>query len=142
MNRNCLTCGEPYLNGRKMCRCVEVSPQWVHLANTCDKWRKFAIELAGELYTANQQIDGLLKHCKEGECSRCGVIICPLDEPLHFHHDGCPACYEFSDEEYNKKRAKELRREIAGMLGKYPQIWSEEETRAMLKLIEATHIEE
>jgi len=26
------------------------------------------------------------------ECMECGVIECPHHEPLHFHHDGCPAC--------------------------------------------------
>jgi len=22
-----------------------------------------------------------------------GIIACPHAEPLHYHHDGCPACY-------------------------------------------------
>jgi hypothetical protein len=30
--------------------------------------------------------------CTEGECVICGVIDCPDGEPLHYHHDGCPAC--------------------------------------------------
>lgn len=40
------------------------------------------------------QIDALLAHCgkESGECSGCAAIICPFEEPLHFHHDGCPAC--------------------------------------------------
>ena len=37
-------------------------------------------------------IDALLSHCDDGECYTCGQIICPHGEPLHFHHDGCPAC--------------------------------------------------
>lgn len=47
-----------------------------------------AIELRGT------QLDALLAHCgKEGgECSGCAKIICPFEEELHFHHDGCPAC--------------------------------------------------
>ena len=31
-----------------------------------------------------------------GECSICAVLDCPEGEPLHYHHDGCPAC-SFSD---------------------------------------------
>ena len=26
------------------------------------------------------------------ECMACGVRDCPYGEPLHYHHDGCPAC--------------------------------------------------
>lgn len=37
-------------------------------------------------------IDALLNHCEDGECHVCSQIICPHGEPLHFHHDGCPAC--------------------------------------------------
>lgn len=38
------------------------------------------------------QIDALLQHCADAECHTCGSIICRHGEPLHFHHDGCPAC--------------------------------------------------
>ena len=27
-----------------------------------------------------------------GECMACGELACPHGEPLHYHHDGCPAC--------------------------------------------------
>ena len=27
-----------------------------------------------------------------GECSLCSVLDCPGNEPLHYHHDGCPHC--------------------------------------------------
>ncbi|MFD1121871.1 hypothetical protein ACFQ2T_05100 [Methylophilus flavus] len=37
-------------------------------------------------------VDKLLDHCPDGECLTCGSIVCPDEEPLHFHHDGCPAC--------------------------------------------------
>lgn len=30
--------------------------------------------------------------CKVDECLVCGILTCPHKEPLHFHHDGCPAC--------------------------------------------------
>lgn len=26
------------------------------------------------------------------ECMGCGARNCPHSEPLHYHHDGCPAC--------------------------------------------------
>ena len=26
-------------------------------------------------------------------CVSCAVVFCPHAEPLHFHHDGCPACH-------------------------------------------------
>lgn len=34
-----------------------------------------------------------LDDCPDIECLICGIIACPDNEPLHFHHDGCPACY-------------------------------------------------
>ncbi len=32
--------------------------------------------------------------CDDMECSVCGVRDCPYGDPLHYHHDGCPACYQ------------------------------------------------
>lgn len=23
---------------------------------------------------------------------KCGEIVCPHKDPMHFHHDGCPSC--------------------------------------------------
>src|SRR5690606_28687401 len=31
--------------------------------------------------------------CKEAECFACSVLMCPRAEPMHLHHDGCPACH-------------------------------------------------
>lgn len=31
--------------------------------------------------------------CPDVECTACGARDCPHGEPLHYHHDGCPACY-------------------------------------------------
>jgi hypothetical protein len=28
----------------------------------------------------------------KNECTLCGVLDCKHGEPLHYHHDGCPAC--------------------------------------------------
>lgn len=51
------------------------------------------------------QIDAILNECTDMECSLCAVILCPYQEPLHFHHDGCPACavrYNTPAQEKNK----------------------------------------
>ena len=32
------------------------------------------------------------KTCEDAECLVCGVLSCPMGEPMHFAHDGCPAC--------------------------------------------------
>jgi hypothetical protein len=32
-----------------------------------------------------------LDKCDDPECLTCGYLMCPLEEPMHFHHDGCPA---------------------------------------------------
>jgi hypothetical protein len=34
------------------------------------------------------------KNCKVDECPVCAMIDCPHGEPMHYHHDGCPACYD------------------------------------------------
>lgn len=31
--------------------------------------------------------------CQDDECLVCGLRDCPHGEPLHYHHDGCPACW-------------------------------------------------
>lgn len=31
--------------------------------------------------------------CEEPECLVCAFRDCPYQEPLHYHHDGCPACW-------------------------------------------------
>ena len=30
--------------------------------------------------------------CPNDECYICSVRDCPENEPLHYHHDGCPHC--------------------------------------------------
>jgi hypothetical protein len=46
------------------------------------------------------QIDALLAHCPDAECSTCAEIICPHKDEMHFHHDGCPSC-AMADEKLN-----------------------------------------
>jgi len=40
--------------------------------------------------------DALLNHCDKdgGECHVCSEIVCKYKDALHFHHDGCPSCYQ------------------------------------------------
>ena len=47
-----------------------------------------------EMMRLSEIADVLLNHCDKdnGECMTCSTIVCPHKEPLHFHHDGCPAC--------------------------------------------------
>ena len=40
-------------------------------------------------------VDWYKKHketCNDIECQWCAMWYCPYSEPLHNHHDGCPAC--------------------------------------------------
>jgi hypothetical protein len=51
-----------------------------------------------EIQRLKGQIDALLAHCPVSECPECAEIVCPHGEPMHFHHDGCPACAHFDGE--------------------------------------------
>lgn len=52
-----------------------------------------------DLADAERRLDLALAECEDGECEICASIVCPYGEPLHFHHDGCPACAEYEDDE-------------------------------------------
>ncbi len=41
---------------------------------------------------AGQVCPGHTAACVNLECLACGERDCPHGEPLHYHHDGCPAC--------------------------------------------------
>jgi len=45
---------------------------------------------ARELLRVNPHPDW--QACDIDECTICAVRDCPYDEPLHYHHDGCPSC--------------------------------------------------
>ena len=51
-------------------------------------------KVVAECNRLSAMVDKLLAHCPDGECFTCGVAVCPHGEPLHFHHDGCPSCYQ------------------------------------------------
>lgn len=40
----------------------------------------------------DEKVDEILSECPDPECRECGRILCPFEDPLHFHHDGCPSC--------------------------------------------------
>jgi hypothetical protein len=61
------------------------------------EWTPEFLRLHQEMMEASREgdmtkLDRLLQACSEPECIVCGAITCPHGEPLHFHHDGCPAC--------------------------------------------------
>lgn len=51
-------------------------------------------QAADMLLKQQATIDKLLVHCDDPECWDCGKIICPHEDEMHFHHDGCPSCSE------------------------------------------------
>jgi hypothetical protein len=38
------------------------------------------------------KVEAMLRKCPDVECSHCSSVVCPHNDPLHFHHDGCPSC--------------------------------------------------
>lgn len=44
-----------------------------------------------------KQINALLEHCPDAECSECSKVICPHGDDMHFHHDGCPSCVQAAE---------------------------------------------
>lgn len=42
---------------------------------------------------SHEWLDHILDICPDMECGRCGEIMCPLADEMHFHHDGCPSCH-------------------------------------------------
>jgi hypothetical protein len=55
-----------------------------------------ALAFAGTLGLAGtldvRECTGDVTTCAVDECVVCSIRECPWHEPLHFHHDGCPAC--------------------------------------------------
>jgi hypothetical protein len=62
-------------------RAPDLTPEFVVLHKRIDSAK-----------TAGSLTDEMLAQCTDPECIVCGAIVCPHQEPLHFHHDGCPAC--------------------------------------------------
>lgn len=53
-------------------------------------------EMTGSVSMTEQQCTGETATCPVEECMVCAIRDCPDHEPLHYHHDGCPACYQVS----------------------------------------------
>lgn len=45
-----------------------------------------------EALDERKECTGDVDTCPIDECTTCGERECPFNEPLHFHHDGCPVC--------------------------------------------------
>lgn len=71
-----------------------------------------------------------LDDCQDDECVICGYRDCPYHEPLHYHHDGCPACMNKEIEKI-KKSLSDKREEIH--LGKYTWVYFEKDVKEAIK---------
>jgi hypothetical protein len=61
-----------------------------------------AIELFREKILSHESTDKLTctgdyETCTNEDCCVCAVRDCPNNYPLHYHEDGCPACFYFPD---------------------------------------------
>ena len=64
---------------------------------------KDALDIAELLRELQQWRNGEKRYVEctcetDSECIPCGEKDCPHGEPLHYHHDGCPACFEDEEE--------------------------------------------
>lgn len=57
-------------------------------------------QLDADLDLLARQSHPKTEDCPDPECLICGQRDCPFHEPLHYHHDGCPACSAYRDEIY------------------------------------------
>lgn len=55
-------------------------------------------EILGRKTYSFYDCSGDANTCPIEECMLCSVRDCPGDEPLHYHHDGCPYCHLFNVE--------------------------------------------
>jgi hypothetical protein len=55
---------------------------------------EFLTRILGRKPGSIHDCTGDAKTCPVDECMICGVRDCKGNEPLHYHHDGCPYCSE------------------------------------------------
>jgi hypothetical protein len=48
--------------------------------------------VGGRISEHEVRCTGDAETCPVDECLVCGIRDCPDNEPLHYHHDGCPCC--------------------------------------------------
>lgn len=63
-----------------------------------ERLRRHLLDDLGLSASGEATLDELLNLCTEGDCERCSEIICPHQNVMHFHHDGCPECCIYQDE--------------------------------------------
>lgn len=66
---------------------TEASDLWLRLLKKFHALGNFATQ-----HTVPEDQDGPCT-ADGGECAACGILACEYDDPLHFHHDGCPTEY-------------------------------------------------
>jgi len=89
----------------RMDKLIKRADSYLECSCPANKSYDLVTDLLTELTAARAEIEGLyekldalLQHCHEaedgpaGECWKCSEIICPMKDPMHFHHDGCPSC--------------------------------------------------
>ena len=63
-------------------------------------------EILGHELTCFNDCTGNALTCPIEECMLCAVRDCRGNEPLHYHHDGCPYCYNRDAEILKDMRMK------------------------------------
>jgi hypothetical protein len=72
-------------------------------------------EILGHELTGFEDCTSNATTCPIAECMLCAVRDCPGNEPLHYHHDGCPYCESEGDGSFER-----------AMCNKYPIITEED----------------
>lgn len=89
MSTNCMWCATAKRTGIDL------------LCNSCRNrkhYRPVNIDVATrkllDIAYSHGHTPGMCCDAEGGECGICGVLDCPHGDPLHYHHDGCPSCYD------------------------------------------------
>lgn len=57
-------------------------------------FRIIDVGVTGAVENDKKDCTGVAESCPVDECTACSVRECPHRDPLHFHHDGCPSCWD------------------------------------------------
>jgi hypothetical protein len=75
-------------------------------------------EILGHELTGEEcKCTGMPETCTVDECMLCSVRDCPGNEPLHYHHDGCPYCYTAEEVDPKTKLSRNERLQAAADAG-------------------------
>jgi hypothetical protein len=91
----CILCGEAYDSDYDYGACPGCRPRSEQ--HCVDSWAWEMIRKLAERTCLLEARIILLEHpapedCTVEECETCSIKNCPENNPLHFHHDGCPSC--------------------------------------------------